>query len=74
MSMVRHMAAADREPVAVPASREHEELGMRELDALRDRQRAAVDAVEPVGGRVARNAARAPDARDERNVVRRAAD
>src|SRR5262245_16967038 len=68
------MPAADRKPVSVAASHQHEELRMCELDALSDWQRAAVDAVEAVRGRVTRNAAGAPDPRDERDLVRRPAD
>ena len=71
---MRHVAAADREAVAVAAGDEHQQIGIRELDALRDRQRAAVHAVEAVRRGVAGNAARAADARDERDLVRRAAD
>ena len=71
---VGHVAAADREPVAVAAGHQHQQVGVRQLDALRDRQRAAVHAVEPVGGRVAGDAARAADAGHERDLVRRPAD
>ena len=60
---VREVAAADREAVAVAADRDHVELGVGELHAHRGRQRAAVDAVEPVGRDEAREAARAADAR-----------
>ena len=71
---VRHVPAADREAVAVAARDEHQQLGVRELDPLRDRQRPAVHAVEAVGGGVARDPARAADPGDERDLVRRAAD
>src|SRR5688572_12770152 len=68
------MSASDREAITVPAGRKHQEIGVRKLDALRDWQRTAVNAVESIGRRVAGDAARAPDARDERDLVRRPAD
>src|SRR3990172_7229564 len=70
----RDGAAADRESVTIAAGREHEQIRVRELDALRDRQRAAMHRVEPVRRRVARDAAGTADARHEGDLVRRAPD
>ena len=58
-------------PSPSPPATRTSRSGLRQLDPLRDRQGAAVDAVEAVGRRVARDAARAPDARDEGDLVGR---
>ena len=71
---VGQVAAADREAVAVAAGHQHQQVGVGDLDALGDGQRAAVDAVEAVGRGVAGDAARAADARDEGDLVGRPAD
>jgi len=57
----------------VAARGEHQQIGVGHLDALGDRQRAAVDAVEAVGRGVAGDPARAADARHESDLVRRPA-
>ena len=61
---------ADAAAVAVAGVHEHVQVGPRHLDALGDRQRPAVDAVEPVGAHVVRQAARAADAGDEDRLLR----
>jgi len=57
---------------AVPVAGVHEDVQVRarEPDALRDRQRPAVDAVKAVGFHVMRKAARAADAGDEHGLLR----
>ena len=71
---VHHVVAADRQPVAVAGDDPDVELGIGELDARRDRRRAAVDGVEAVGLDVVGEAARAADAGDEHGVLRARAD
>ena len=69
-----HVATANGESVAVTARHEDEQVGFRQLNALSDRQRAAMDAVEAIGRRVPRDTARATDAAHEGNLVRRPID
>ena len=71
---MRHVAAADRETIAIAPGREHEQIGVCQFDALGDGQRAAVHGVEPVGRGIAGDPARAADAGDERDLMRRPAD
>ena len=66
---VDHVVAADRQAVAVAGDHPHVELGARDLEARRDRRRAAVDRVEAVRVHVVREPARAADAADEHGVL-----
>ena len=61
----------DRAAVAVASVDEHVQVRARHLDALGERERAAVDAVEPVGLHVVREAARAADPGHEHRALRR---
>ena len=61
-------------PSPSPLATSTSSSGIGQLDALGDGQRAAVDGVETVRRGVAGDAARAADARDERDLVRRPAD
>ena len=67
-----HVPAADGESVAVAAGHQHQQFGVGQFDALRDRQRAAMHGVEAVGGRVTRDAAGTADAGNKGDLVRRA--
>ena len=71
---VHRVIAADRQRVAVAGDDPHVELGIGELDAGRERRRAAVDRVEAVGRHVIRKAARAADAADEHGLFARDAE
>ena len=71
---VHRVVAADRQRVAVAGDDPHVELGVGELDAGRDRRRAAVDRVEAVARHVIRKAARAADAADEHRLLARDAE
>ena len=62
---VREVPRADREAVAVAADGDDGELRVRELDAHRDRERAPVERVDPVGRDEPGQAARAADPRDD---------
>ncbi len=64
------VGGADAAAVAVAGIDEDVEVGPRQLDALGDRQRPAVDAVETVGLHVVREAARAADAGHEHGLLR----
>ena len=61
---------ADAAAVAVAGVDEHRQVRPRHLDALGDRERAAVDAVEAVGLHVVREAARAADSGHEHGALR----
>ena len=79
MSRLRRMAWGTwpppiEKPSPSPPAARTRRSGIGHLDALGDRQRAAVDRVETVGRRVAGNPARAADAGDEGDLVGRAAD
>jgi hypothetical protein len=63
------VVAADAEAVAVAGDDPDVELGVGQLDAGRDRGRAAVDRVEAVGVHVVREAARAADAGHEHGLL-----
>ena len=71
---MRDVAAADREAVAVAADHDHRQAVVRHLDAGRDRQRPAVQAVKAVGVHEEREARRAADARDDHRVLGRDAE
>ena len=66
---VHPVRGADRAAVAVAHHDEHREIGAMQLDARRDRQRAAVNAVETVRLEVMREPARAADAGDEHRLL-----
>ena len=67
---VEPVRGADAATVAVAGVDEDVQIGTGELDALGDRQRTAVNAVEAVGAHVMRQAARAADSRDEDGLLR----
>ena len=71
---MRHVAAADGKTVAVAAGDQHQQLRVGQLDALRDGQRTPMHRVEAVSGRIAGDAARTANARDEGDFMRRPAD
>src|SRR6185503_1167498 len=62
---VQHVVAADRQAIAVPRHHPDVELGIGELDAGRNRRRAAVHGVESVRRHIVRKARGAPDPTDE---------
>ena len=68
---VDQVVAADRERVAVARDDPHREIGARGGEPGRERRRAAVDAVHPVGVHVVGEAARAADPGDEHGPLRR---
>ena len=67
---MRHVVAADGQPVAVAGDDPHVEVRIGELDARRHRWRPAVDRVVAIGFNVIGEAAGAADARDEHRVLR----
>ena len=67
---VEEVIAADGEAVAVAADRHDVQLGAGDLDAGRERQGAAMDAVEAVRRDVAGEARRAADAGDDDRLPR----
>ena len=67
---VDEVVAADRQHVAVAADDPHVRSGRASATPVRDRGRAAVDAVHAVGVHVVRQPGRAPDAGDEHQVSR----
>ncbi len=66
---VDQVVAADGERVAVTGDDPHREVGPRGGQPGRDRGRATVDRVHPVGVEVVREPRRAADAGDERDVL-----
>ena len=64
------VAGADAAAVAVAGIDEHVQVGASHLDALRDGQGAAVNAVEAIGLHVVREAAGTADARHEHGLLR----
>ena len=67
---VNPVRRADAAAIAVAGIDEHRQIGPGHADALGDRQGAAVQAVQPVGAHVVRQAAGAADAGDEHGLFR----
>ena len=62
---MHRMAHANGKAVAVTAGGDDRQLAVGELDALRDWERATVNAMQPVGIDVTGDASRATDAGDD---------
>ena len=66
---VDQVVSADREPVSISCDHPHAQIGVRDLEACRDRRRSTVEGVKPVGIHVVGEAAGAADTRDHDRLV-----